>query len=103
MRICYAPLCDEAATVWYKGAWCGGHADAKYGAVVGTLAKLEASRSRTPGAVAPQAAPARRRWVDVPSPAAAVPFFDDPLVAKLDAAGWSELDIEWACIEELGA
>lgn len=42
--MCSYPGCDAAADVWYKGPWCAAHAEKKWGSVIGTLSRIEASR-----------------------------------------------------------
>ncbi len=41
MRICRHETCDEAAVVYWHGAWCAKHAGETFGAVVGFLSKIE--------------------------------------------------------------
>jgi hypothetical protein len=103
MRLCYAYLCDETATVYYKGSWCGFHANRRFGAVIGTLSKTSATRQAE--AAAPSVRPQERDsgLAENPFPPAGVPapFFDDALVALLDERGWDELDLELALISHL--
>lgn len=64
MRLCNHPGCEEAATAWWKGAWCGFHIDDQYGRVPMWVGQMEArpvpvgnggaqGRRATPGTEAP--------------------------------------------------
>lgn len=103
MRICDGLLCEETATIWFRGAWCGKCALKRFGKRDVVLAArfseihraLEASEpmglpspARTVSGASSEAPSAGRASV-VASVTASEP---GPLLRLLEQAGW----VEWA-------
>jgi hypothetical protein len=114
MRLClgYA-FCGNAATVYYKGAYCGRCADRKWGSQPTMLAALELSNvARTLDPVRPQErlpsgavsvlGAGVRDGLPVP-PRTSAPSPSDEFYDLLDAKGWDMVDLEAALIEFLEA
>ena len=103
MRLCDHLGCDETATVYYHGSWCGTHALQRYG----TTPALEHRFSELRSVAAPEhvAAPAPGRSVPVrnPFPPAdgPAPLSDGDLERLLATNGWDLMDLEWAIVDAL--
>ena len=101
MRLCQFVTCDAAADLYYKGPWCARHAVETYGAVIGTLTRIESpsdGHARPPRRLGagtsssegvPSSAQARPAGsLDRPEPA---PLTEAELFHILQVDGWDEI------------
>ena len=108
MRLCQFVTCDATADLYYKGPWCARHAVETYGAVIGTLTRIESPsdgharpprRLGTGATPPPKGAPSssgegpdRAASVDGLSPPPALNV--DDLLEILALDGWQEVEYE---------
>ena len=85
---CDYPGCDERADLWWKGPWCGYHADAQYGRVPMWVAANE----RNGGG----------QGLTLSSDPPAVPVTEAELAEIVGIEGFGWLDAEYALLNFLG-
>jgi hypothetical protein len=99
MRLCQRLLCDETATVWFRGPWCSLHAnilgDEPYRAFESRVPPVDPGRavgrvsSGMVTTLSSPEAPARIRT-------------EDEFLDLLDERGWGLLDLEYILLDALG-
>ena len=96
MRLCQGLLCEEAATIWFRGPWCAAHALKRFGKrdIILAARFSELHRSLEASRVDPSPPLVREEGIDRPLSVASRPREGASVVGSLAASEPSPISDE---------